>query len=169
MTPLTYQWDGDAMVPLARFQRLANKQFVVGETYPLTIHEERSAVSHRHYFASLHDAWLNLPEAEAERFETSEHLRKWCLIKNGFRDERSIVCGSKADARRVAAFIRPMDSFAVVVVNEAVVTVYTARSQSVKAMGKVDFQRSKTAVLDTAWAMCGVSAREAKQNGGKAA
>ena len=91
------------MQPLARFRKLCNKQFVVGEVYCMVAQEERSAASHRQYFASLHDAWMNLPEATAEQFPSSEHLRKYALIQAGFRDERSIVCASKAEARRLAA------------------------------------------------------------------
>jgi len=38
------------------------------------------------------------------------------------------------EAQRIAAFIKPMDTYAMVIVNECVVTVYTAKSQSLKAM-----------------------------------
>ena len=41
-----------------------------------------------------------------------------------------------------------MAEYAVVTVREAVVRVYTAQSQSVKAMGAKAFQDSKTKVLD---------------------
>ena len=75
-------------------------------------------------------------------------MRKWALIRTGFRDERSIVCASKAEAERVAAFVKPMDDFAIVIAHEASVLVYTAKSQSMKAMGAKEFQRSKEAVLD---------------------
>src|SRR3546814_8478118 len=119
------------MVPLT--PRLADRYYVVGETYSLVPQEDRSAVSHRHYFVSLHDAWTNLPEDAAERFQTSEHLRKWALIRAGYRDERSIVCASKAEAQRLAAFIKPMDDYAVVLVSEAVVKVCTAKSQDRKS------------------------------------
>jgi hypothetical protein len=153
--PLLYQWDGEAMAPLPRFAKHADKQFVVGLTYPLVVHEQRSRETHSHFFAAMHDYWLNLPEDQAERFVTEEHLRKWCLIKAGFADERSIVCASKAEAARVAAFIRPMDTYAVVDVREATIRVYTAQSQSIRAMGKKDFQASKQAVLEICEAMVG--------------
>lgn len=76
-----------------------------------------------------------------------EHLRKYALIRTGHRDERTIVCASKAEARRVAAFVKPLDEFALVLVNEASVSVYTAKSQSLRAMGKTAFQQSKDDVL----------------------
>lgn len=159
MTPLVYNWDGDAMKPLARFAKVANKQFVVHENYRMEIVEERSQSSHSHYFASLSEAWNNLRDEDAERFQTVEHLRKFALIKAGFADERSIVCASKAEAQRVAAFIRPMDDYAIVVVREATIKVFTAKSQSMRAMGKADFQASKSAVLDIVSAMIGVDSK----------
>lgn len=146
--PLLFDWDGEVMRPRGRHQKACDQQFVVGMSYPLVLAEPRSMNSHRHFFASVHEAWTNLPEDLAERFPTDEHLRKWALIKAGFADERSIVCGSKAEAQRVAAFIKPMDQFSVVIVKEAIVKVYTAQSQSTKAMGAKQFQASKEAVLN---------------------
>lgn len=167
IAPLTFTWDGEAMVP--KVPRLADKYFVVGEVYPLIVHEERSINSHRHYFASVHDAWQNLHEDYAADFATSEHLRKYALIKAGYCDRRSIVCASKAEAVRFGAFVKPIDEFAIVTVSEATVTVYTAQSQSMKAMGKVDFQASKTAVLDIVSAMIGVKPAQLKHEAGRAA
>jgi hypothetical protein len=101
---------------------------------------------------------VNLPEQLADRFATSEHLRKWALIKAGYRDERTIVCASKSEAQRIAAFFKPMDDFAVVVSREATVISWTAKSQSVKAMGNKVFQESKTKVLDVLSEMIGSDA-----------
>ena len=125
--------------------------------------------SHRFYFASVNEAWKNLPEDMAERYPTSDHLRKWALIKAGYRDERSIVASSKAEALRIAAFIRPMDEYAVVVVREAVVRVYTAKSQSTRAMGKAEFGASKEKVLDILSAMIGTSRDALVANAGQSA
>lgn len=155
--PFAFTWDGDAMVPTAHFKRACDKEFVVGQVYRMETVEERSVVSHRHYFATLHEYWLNLPEHLAERFPSAEHLRKYALIKAGFYDERSIVAGSKAEAQRLASFIKPMDDFAIVTVSEAVVRVFTAKSQSMKAMGRKTFQESKDKVLDLVADMIGVS------------
>jgi hypothetical protein len=146
--PSIYKWDGEAMVPLPRFAKLCDKQFVVGLDYRLDVAEERSRRSHDHFFATVDDCWHSLPECYGDRFATSDHLRKWCLIKAGWRDERSIVAASHEEALRLAAFIRPMDEYAVIVVMQATIVVYTAKSQSIKAMGKKDFQASKQAVLD---------------------
>lgn len=165
--PLWFLWDNDVMTP--QRLRLADKYYVVGQHYRLVPEEERSMRSHRYYFASINEAWKNLPEDLAERFPTADHLRKFALIKAGYRDERSIVAASKAEAQRIAAFIRPMDDFAVVVVSEAVVTVLTAKSQSMRAMGKKTFGESKEAVLDIVAAMIGTSRAALEQNAEQAA
>lgn len=154
--PLIFGWSGEAMVPLPRYATLCNKAFTKGEKYRLEAIEERSAKSHSHYFACLNEAWQNLPDEAADRFPTSEHLRKFALIKAGYFDSRSIVASSKAEAGRIAAFIRPCDEFAIVTVEEAAVTVYTAKSQSLKAMGKQVFQASKEAVLSYVSSLIGV-------------
>lgn len=151
------------MKPLGRFNRACDKEFAVGALYPMVIAEQRSSNSHRHYFASIHEAWMNLREDIAERYPTSEHLRKWALVKAGYADERSIVCGSKAEAQRIGAFIKPMDSFAVVIVKEATVKVFTPQSQSTKAMGRKAFQESKEAVLGIVAELVGVTPQAIEQ------
>lgn len=167
--PILCTWHGDAFIPRSRFAKLCDKEFVVGQDYPLVVHEERSGQSHRHYFAAVHDGWQNLPEDVATDFPTSEHLRKYALIKGGFCDRRSIVCASKAEALRVASFIEPMDEFAVVTVTEAAITVYTAQSQSQRAMGRKQFQASKVAVLDIIAGMVGVKPEQIEANARTAA
>jgi hypothetical protein len=154
--PIPFAWDGAAMRPLPAFSHSAASHFGIGEVVTLAPVEERSSSSHRHYFACVREAWVNLPAGHAARFATEEHLRKYALIKAGYRDERSIVCASKAEARRVAAFIRPIDDYAVVTVEGRVIVQFTAKSQSPAAMGKGEFQASKDAVLATLAEMIGV-------------
>ena len=145
--PVLFRWSGEAMEPLPRFAKACDAAFTVGEVYRMEVQEQRSLISHNHYFAALQDMFLSLPEGVDERIASAEHLRKFALIRCGYRDERTIVCASKAEARRFAAFVQPMDEFAIVAVQEASVIVWTAKSQSMKAMGKDDFQRSKEDVL----------------------
>jgi hypothetical protein len=155
--PLTMRWDGEALHPVSQFWAArADKIFVVGEVYRIIEHHERSQASHNHFFAAIGNAWANLPDAMLTEYPTAEHLRKKLLVRAGYADERSIVCASKAEALRVAAFIKPLDDYAVVTVREAVVRVYTAQSQSVKAMGAAAFQASKQAVLDALDNLLGV-------------
>src|SRR5581483_593963 len=95
---MPFKWDADAavMVPLRR--NIALRHFVDEQVYTLEDVQDRSANSHNHYFASLHEAWVNLPEAIAERFLNEEAFRKYCLIKCGYYTERQIVCSTKAEA-----------------------------------------------------------------------
>jgi hypothetical protein len=158
--PMAYTWEGDAFRPLKRFQAEADRSFVIGETYRLAEIEERSDKTHKHEFAWLREAWLNLPDDQSERFPSPEHLRKMGLIKGGFCDQRQVVCASKAEAQRIAAFIKPMDPYALVTVKDAIVTVYTAQSQSRRAMDKATFQASKQAILDNVSGLIGVASEE---------
>jgi hypothetical protein len=161
MKPLAFQWNGIAMVPSPRSQAMAEKQFVDGQFYNMVVEESRSANTHRHQFAEIHDAWLNLPEHWAAHFPTSEHLRKYALIKAGFCDVEDYPHGKP---RRLA-----IDTYSIVVVGEHATTVYRAKSQSRKAMGAKDFQASKQAVLDIISAMIEVTPETLQQNAGRAA
>lgn len=167
--PVPCTWDGEAFVPRQRFSKLCDKEFVIGQDYPLVVEEGRSQASHGHYFAALTEAWRNLPEDIAGDYPTPEHLRKKALIRCGFADERSIVCASRAEALRVAAFIKPMDDYAVVVVSEATIKVFTAKSQSKRAMGAHLFQESKQSVLDCVASLIGVTADSLQVNAKAAA
>lgn len=160
MTPLPFTWDGEAMRIRPSFQRQADDLFCIGETYTLAPVEDRSAASHRHYFAAINEVWQNVPEHLAGEFPTAEHLRKKALIRAGYRDERTFVCSSKAEAVRLAAFLRPVDDYAIVSVSGSTVVQWTAKSQSMRAMGKADFQKSKDDVLEALADMIGVRTEE---------
>lgn len=164
--PLWFIWEGDCFRP--KYGPQADKYYTVGERYLMVPHEDRSIRSHNHFFVSIVEAHANLPEHLAERFPSPDALRKYALIRCGYRDERSIVASSPKEAQEIAAFIRPMDEFAVVVVHDSVVTVYTAKSQSMKAMGKKTFGESKTAVLDFLSRMIGVERDKLEENAGAA-
>jgi hypothetical protein len=168
MNPLPFTWNGEAMEIARGFAPLADKRFVVGQRYVLDVVEERSAKSHAAYFAAVTEAWKTLPEHLTEQFPTADHLRKFCLIKADFHDHRSIVANSKAEAQRIAAFIKPMDSFAVVTVKDCVINVYTARSQKLRAMNRQEFEASKKAVLDILDDMLGVERGTVQKQGAAA-
>jgi hypothetical protein len=157
---LIAEYDGESFVPLRRYEKHCDENYVVGEKYRFTIQEERSIASHNQYFAAIHDMWLSLPEVFDGRFPTEEHLRKFALIMTGHRDEQSFTCGSNAEAQRFAAFLKPIDDYAVIDVTNSVVTRLTAKSQSIKAMGRKDFQISKQAVLDYISGMLGISTQK---------
>ena len=144
---------------------LSDHHYVIGERYLLIEHEDRSMRSHRHFFACVATAWENLNEEALQEFPTPDALRKRALIRTGYRDERSIVCSTKAEALRVAAFLKPADPLALVVVHENTVTEYKAKSQSLAAMGKEEFAKSKDDVLTYLSNMIGVDVTQLKKAG----
>lgn len=157
--PIIYEWNGEAMVPLPRFAKLCDKQFAVGERYGLVEESERSQATHNHFFAALHDLWLNLPEsAGAESFE---HFRKRGLIETGYCTVTDIVFSTPDDAERAARGIREADGYLIVTVAGNVVRYIRAESQSRKSMGAKRFNESKRAVLDWAAAQVGVTLNQA--------
>ena len=156
-----------AMIPRPHFQKQCNHQFVLGEGYVLDIHDDISDASRGHYFASLKDAWMNLPEEIGKQYPTIEHLRKYALCHTGWANERTIVCDSEQEAKRLAITIRAFDGFAVIVRRGEVVKIWTARSQSARAMTKEDFQKSKTDVLDYVANLIEVKRSELEKQAGK--
>lgn len=158
--PFAAMWDAASACwrPLHRDRARALAEMTHGGRYILEPSEERSWKSHRRYFALVREAWMSLPEDKARQYPTPLHLRKRCLIKAGFRNERSIVCGSKAEALRVSAFIQQGDEYAVVIVHGATVISYTAKSQRGRAMDRKTFKASSDAVLALLEEMLGVEA-----------
>lgn len=155
-----YEWTGEAMQPLERFRARADKVFVIGERYLMETVEQRSEESHRHYFAAIREGWMNLPETIGDEYPNQEVLRKHALIRTGFCDSQQLVCSSKAEAHRLAAFARPIDAYSIVTVTGPVITRYVAHSQSKKAMGAEAFQTSKTAVLDYIAGLIGTTTKQ---------
>lgn len=158
--PIVFAWNGEAMIPFTTaWLRVCQKNFQVGLNYRMVPYEERSSASHRHFFACINSAWQSLPEKLAPRFPTPDHLRKWCLIKAGWRDEDVIVLDSDTDATAVAAYVKRSaarnDAYAIVSVSGNVVTTYTARSQKMQAQSRKEFQEIKDKVLQILSEMVG--------------
>lgn len=148
--PFALRFDGTNLVPSNRLVgKRMREHFEVGRIYKITEEKERWPDTHRHFFATVRDAWLTLPEDVMARYPSPEALRKKMLIQCGYCDERAVVCGSPEDAKRVAAFIAPMDDFAVVLATANVVQVFTAKSQALKAMDNRQWLDSKNAVLES--------------------
>lgn len=145
---LRYEGDGEFRAASVFWAGRCDKEFVVGEVTKMAEPHERSQSSHNHHFASIKNAWDNLPDAMLDEYPTAEHLRKKALIACGYAEHRDHVCASKQEARKLRAFLKPMDDYAIVECHENVVRVWTAKSQSVRAMGAKEFQESKQRVLD---------------------
>jgi hypothetical protein len=166
--PLTYEWTGESFKPATPFHATqADRYFVVGGLYHLSVEEPRSTRSHRHYFAAIREAWLNLSEEQTMRWPSPDALRKWALIACGYRSLRSIACSSRHEATKMAAFLKPLDPYSLVSVNENIVLYATALSQTqhgANAMDKETFEQSKKDVLDCISAQIAVSAETLMRN-----
>lgn len=180
--PIAFTWrdvdviktDGEvdrtgAMVPTLRYRNVAQRQFGAGGEYVLEQVSERSMASHSHFFAALNDAFHNLPETVAPRWPTAEHFRKWLLVESGWFDEKEFDLISEKHAKALATFVRAEDVYARIAVHGKTVIVRRAKSQSLRAMGKDDFQKSKNDVLDLAEQFTGISRGQAMKNAGKSA
>lgn len=169
--PLTFVWDGQAMKPATSYiAKKAAEQFKPGEKIIFEQVFERSPESHRHFFASVHEAWLNLPEKYRLEYPTSEHLRKRALCVTGFHYRTDYPCKSEAEALRAAAMLRTVDEYAVVCIEPGNVVVrLVAKSQRTRAMRNKEFQESKTAVLAYCWQLCGVDPETGEVETGRAA
>lgn len=168
--PVAFKFDGKAMIPINPFfAARASKQYEPGQVYVLVPQEARSPESHNHFFAALHEGWLNLAEEYADEFPTSAHLRAWCLVKAGFADRNTIVCASPEDAIRAAAIASTRDKIRIIEVAGRTVTVWIPHSMSRAAMGKERFQAAKTSVLDIIATMTHSTRQELEKNAGQSA
>lgn len=155
--PLIFAWDGEAMVPAGKYwARQCDEQFVVGERYRLVEENEQSDRSRAHEFAFLQEAWNSLPDELLAQYPNVETLRKHGLIAKGYCTMVQHVCASGAEAQRLMAILKPYDAYAVVIARGNVVTVYTAVSQSRRAMGAAQFQASKTSLMEFVGDLLGV-------------
>lgn len=172
--PIVFTWTGSAMEPLRRFHNRCSTMFDLGKRYALVETEERSRRSHQHYFAAVHEAWQNLPEHLSGRFPTSEHLRKWALIKCNYVNITQIATANNGEALKVEKLMQKSDPYAAVDISDNVVTIGTPQSQKVKrgengGMDAKTFQKSKQDVLDFLQEMIGVEAGDLEANAGQAA
>ena len=160
---LACDWDGLVMRPLDA--AAAAREFPRRGRYLLQECAARSGRSHRHYFAALASAWRNLPEDQAARFPSPEHLRKIALIKCGYAKRREIVCASPEEAQRLLGLIEGIDEYALISIIGPVVTVWSASSQSARHMGRDRFQQSKQQVIEFAAGLIGVGADQLAAEG----
>jgi len=147
--PLTYTWDGQAMVPVPRLAKIARERFEVGQRYQLEEVQDRDMIKHRRQFAFIKRAWENLPEQYASEpwAQSPDHLRRFALIKEGFANTETFTCGSKAEAMRWASQLRADNEYAIVTVQGSTIYRFTAMSQSTRAMGAKMFYESRAKVM----------------------
>lgn len=162
MLPLRYDGDGAFSAPPG-FAKRADRDLVAGEILRWEVVGDRSAVSHRHFFAVIAAAWATLPEHLAMDFPSPEHLRKHALIKAGYCTMTRVVCATNSEAVAVAALVKDADAYAICEVSGRAVTVWRATSQSRKAMGAKAFQKSKDDVLAVISQIIGADAARASE------
>ena len=153
------EWTGDGFTPVQAHRKTADAAFVVGQRYVVEAEEVSDAESNsrRHFFKVLRDDfWVNLPEKYGDRWATSEHFRKYLLIKTGFHTMTEMVAESAGQAERIAAIAEMLDEYCLTIVSDNVVKIYRAESMARGAMGKDRFQEAKWAVLDEAASLVGV-------------
>lgn len=168
---LRARWDGDAFVPLPRFKADADKHLVVEQVYTIEAEEPDNHAARGAYFAELRTLWNSLPETLDDHYPTPTHLRKRALIKCGYYVSNMVTLKTPEEARVVAAIMKPLDQFAVVVVRENVIAVYRARSQRPRAndedefrMSKDELKQSRKDVLDLVRSIVNVRAAEARRH-----
>lgn len=154
MADIIWEWDGDAMVPLPRFTKQANDEYVVGYKYVLTAEtpeDQRSRAAHARFFATIKDTyWMNLPERyQFEPWAASpQFLRHRALIETGWFVPDEYVCASHAEAMRWLTMLPPptdKDGKPVYyqrTVAGSVLVQRRPRSQAYRSMKKAEFQQS---------------------------
>ncbi len=160
--PIIFRWDGEYMVPVR--PAVADRHFVVGESYKLAEVQDRSDATHNHEFAVIRELWFSIPERFSREpwAQSPEHLRKFALIMCKFCDTQSYPCASEAEAKRWAANLRPLDEYSIVDIAGTTVFRFTAQSQSRRAMGAKRFQESKQAILEYIEDLIGVERGKAQ-------
>lgn len=156
--PIGFISDGRALIPLDRFRTLFQRQFRVGEEYTMMPTADRSSKAQGLYFKCIKVAFENLPERwqrrhggpghnSLARFPTETHLRRWCLIQEGFALHREIPCRDEDAAKVLVETLRDMDPYCVIQRRGDVLSVWLALSQDKHTMGKDMFQQSMDKVL----------------------
>lgn len=168
--PLKCVWEGDVFRPSSPFwARKADQQFVIGQTYKLQEYDDRSSRSHRFFFACVGATWDNLSDEQRRRWPSPDALRYWALIQSGWCDSQTLVLSSNEVAETVAAFMRPIDKYAIVEVRDNIVIHYTAHSQAKGKMDKEKFRKSADDVLRVLSEELGVSVEQLGQAAREAA
>lgn len=157
---------------LPRYQARAREQFADGEVQMMEAREERSSASHAQYFAAVKEAHNNLNEAARAQLPTSEHLRKWALIKAGYFHETLMACETKQQAIAWALWMRRRDDYSEISAVQLegedgqrhwYFRLREAKSQRRAAMNKQQFEQSKRDVLDILAGEIEVRRRELEQ------
>ncbi|MEL6411689.1 MAG: hypothetical protein AAFQ38_14930 [Pseudomonadota bacterium] len=157
-------FDGQALIPDGNFSvAQVNDRFGAGQVVVVDLDPQRSGKSHKHQFVFVKTAWENLPDylVDAPFAVSVETLRKHALIATGFCHTEMVPVGTKQRAERVAVAMSSLASrahgYCITDVRGSVAYCHTAQSQSVKSMGRDEFQKSKQAILEWLADLIGVT------------
>ncbi|MEO1330824.1 MAG: hypothetical protein AAFW46_14305 [Pseudomonadota bacterium] len=120
------------------------------QRYVVTLEHERSAASHRHFFARVKQLWETLHEKHAGKpwAASSEALRKHALIATGWHDCQTITFSTRADAQTAVALLAAIGGeYRVTAVDGSLVQIWTAKSQAYAAQNAREFQQAKEDAL----------------------
>jgi hypothetical protein len=137
-----------------------------GEVVTIRVVREREMRSHRHYFASIEEAWKNLPEEleDAPYAVSSDALRKHALIATGHCKVVTATLSDEATAQEHARFLRrelmEAHGYAVVVARGNIIRCFTPLSQKLTEMDAETFQQSKKDTLEWISKQIGTSAAD---------
>jgi len=166
--PVVVAYNGTGFDVVSPFwQCRADKHYVVGQRYKIMEVPERNMGRHAAYFATVHEAWMNLPDDLAKQFPSADALRYRGLIQTGYCTMQTVTVASAAEARRVAMLFQPDDQYSVVIAKGNTVVKYKAMSQRLRAMGPKVFDKSVEDVLAWICQLLGVTLAELKANTGK--
>ncbi|MBI1202657.1 MAG: hypothetical protein GC182_09120 [Rhodopseudomonas sp.] len=154
--PVTFQWDGDQMVPFIGAKELCNLQYIVGERYRLSPYDERSDKTHNQFFAVVHEAWHNWPEYHPDQFGSDRALRKFALIRTGHYDQFTTIFGDSKEAARFIARLIEDEGYIESSIVGQVAVIRMAKTQKVLSMPRKPFQIVKQDVFDFLSAIIGV-------------
>jgi len=156
MVRLRYEGAGDFATTAVSVRDLLDRKLVAGEHYRIDIYNERSEAFHNKYFATIAEAWLNLPDPWDSILPSPKHLRKYALIKAGWCDVVTLPLKSASDAIAAVSALKLLDSYCLAVPSKNVVTVYKARSQRRAFQDAASFHETAHKVFDVIASIIGV-------------
>lgn len=163
-----FKYERGMLRPVHKMDKL-----VEGGVYNVSLAKDRSPESHKQFFAVLADAFYQIPD-EKQQWTNPEHLRKWCLCKAGWCDQKDTVLTTHDDALKLAAVIKCLDKYAVLNVSGNVVKHWVPKSMKVArgnngGMTAKDFQRVKQDIFDILDDYLGLDHGTLAKNAGKSA
>jgi hypothetical protein len=165
--PVDYVCTEDGFKPVDRMRWLHRRQYAIGKVYKLAPFEERTHAAHGSFFKAINLSWKNLPEAEAKRFPSAEHLRKYATIRCGYSDEHIFPFDTPESAEALLPVLRDLyGEFAIIKISENVINVFTAKSLKMTgdgALNEQEFKKARRDILDYCAGLIGVTAKTLEQ------